>query len=71
MINLSVEAKPDDAIGTINARVEESATVEDMREAWGYLLQGTLKAQLHAAIFQACFNRGIDPKTILTEDPQN
>ena len=67
MINLGIQAKGEDDIGTINAWVDSSASIDDMREAWKYALDGTLKSQVYNAIFQACFNQGIDPKTILTE----
>jgi hypothetical protein len=56
---------------TLNASVDEAASVDDMRQAWEALLNGALQHQLRDAIWFECVRRGIDPRSIIVEAPGN
>ena len=56
---------------TLNAIIDDSASIEDMRQAWNYILNGTLQNHLRDSIRFECAKRGIDPQEVISEPPSN
>lgn len=56
---------------TMNVRIEESASLEDMRSAWDHVLQGTFQQHLRDSISWECARRGIDPAEVIAFPPCN
>jgi hypothetical protein len=67
---IHVVIEPQSDIPTINVQIEDAASVEDMRAAWGDASNGNLLRQIRDAIGSECAKRGIHPREVITDPPQ-
>lgn len=56
-------------MATINVRIDDEASRDDMRDAWQYALDDTLKRQIRDALWFECIKRGIEPREIVFNPP--
>ena len=68
VINVVIEPQSD--IPTINVRIADSASADDLRAAWDEVSSGNLQRQIRDAIAFECTRRGIRPHEVITEPPQ-
>jgi hypothetical protein len=67
MLNISIDAENQPMPINVN---DELATLDDFREAWKALMNGTLEQHLREAIRVGCAKRGVHPK-ILEDSTSN
>lgn len=65
MINVLIAPQASEV--TINVRFSETASVDELRNAWQDVSNGTLQHHIRDAIWFVCVRRGIDPHEIVSE----
>ena len=68
MIDIVIEAQSGEPI--INVRFDDSISIEDLRAAWGTVLEGSLQRHIRDAIWFECVRRGFAPSEVVADPPQ-
>jgi hypothetical protein len=63
MIAIVIEAQT--GLPTINVQFDESASIDDLRDAWQDVLSGTLQSHVREAIRLECIKRGLEPNEVV------
>lgn len=72
MLLISVADKTEEPVSAlINVQISDTASDEDLREAWQTILNGTLEKHLFDALYFECIKRSIDPSSILPRPERN
>jgi len=66
MINVLIAPQASEV--TINVRFSETASEDELRDAWQDVSNGTLQHHIRDAIWFECVRRGIQPRDIIPDE---
>ena len=65
MLTLVIHSQ--DGLASMNIRIDENASKDDLRDAWNNTANGTLLMHLRETLRLECITREIDPNSVLID----